>query len=59
MNSLFESLALADAVRRVLEEAGVAASRMRAAGKGESAPVADNASADGRARNRRVEIIVE
>ena len=48
----------ADAVRRVLEEAGVAGSRMRATGKGESAPVADNASAAGRALNRRVEIIV-
>lgn len=48
----------ADAVRRVLEEAGVAGSRLRATGKGESAPVADNASAAGRALNRRVEIIV-
>lgn len=49
----------ADAVRRVLEEAGVAAGRMRAVGQGESRPVADNGSAAGRALNRRVEIIVE
>ncbi|MBW8311622.1 MAG: OmpA family protein [Rhizobium sp.] len=48
----------ADAVRRVLEEAGVAGSRMRATGKGESAPVAYNPSARGRALNRRVEVIV-
>lgn len=48
----------ADAVKRALQDAGVAASRMAASGRGESAPVADNGSADGRARNRRVEIIV-
>ena len=46
----------ADAVRQALAAAGVAANRMTAVGKGEAAPVADNASAVGRARNRRVEI---
>ena len=49
----------ADAVRRVLEEAGVAGSRLRATGKGESTPVADNASAAGRARTRRGAVIVQ
>ena len=49
----------ADAVRRALEDAGVAAGRLSATGRGEGSPVADNGSADGRARNRRVEIIVE
>ncbi|MCX7033387.1 MAG: OmpA family protein [Arenimonas sp.] len=48
----------AEAVRRVLEDAGLPGARLKAVGKGETAPVADNASADGRARNRRVEIIV-
>ncbi len=48
----------AEAVRRVLEDAGLPGARLTAAGKGETAPVADNTSADGRARNRRVEIIV-
>jgi outer membrane protein OmpA-like peptidoglycan-associated protein len=48
----------AEAVRRVLEDAGLPGARLQASGKGESAPVADNASAGGRARNRRVEIIV-
>ena len=48
----------AEAVRRVLEEAGVAPGRLKAVGRGETQPVADNGSADGRARNRRVEIIV-
>ena len=46
----------ADAVRGVLIAAGVPAARIHAVGKGETQPVADNASAAGRARNRRVEI---
>ena len=48
----------AEAVMRVLVEAGVESGRLRATGKGESSPVADNGSAAGRARNRRVEIII-
>ena len=38
---------------------GVAAQRLQAIGKGESAPVADNATAEGRAANRRVEFVVQ
>lgn len=49
----------ADAVRRVLLDSGVAAARIRSSGKGETDPLVDNGSAEGRARNRRVEIIVE
>lgn len=49
----------ADAVREVLVASGVAAGRVTARGKGEADPLADNASAGGRARNRRVEVIVE
>jgi len=48
----------AEAVRRLLEDAGLPGSRLTATGKGQAEPVADNATADGRARNRRVEIIV-
>lgn len=48
----------AEAVRRLLEDAGVPGARLSASGKGETAPVADNTSAAGRASNRRVEIIV-
>ena len=53
------SLRRAEAVRRALEDAGLPAARLAAIGRGESDPVADDATADGRARNRRVEIIVE
>ncbi len=40
-------------------DVGVAAARITAVGRGEAAPVADNTSAEGRARNRRVEIAVQ
>ncbi len=49
----------AEAVRQVLVANGVPAGRIRAIGRGEADPIADNASETGRARNRRVEIIVE
>ncbi len=48
----------ADAVRAALANAGFAAGRVSAQGQGEDAPVADNMTASGRAKNRRVEIIV-
>ena len=48
----------ADAVRAALVEAGLAPGQVTAEGQGEAAPVADNLSAAGRARNRRVEIVV-
>ena len=48
----------AEAVMRVLSDSGIDSGRLRATGKGESSPIADNDSAAGRARNRRVEVIV-
>jgi len=49
----------ADAVRRVLVDAGMDGGRITAVGRGKADPVANNASAEGRARNRRVEIVVQ
>jgi outer membrane protein OmpA-like peptidoglycan-associated protein len=49
----------ADAVRAYLVERGVAPDRIKAAGKGKAVPVASNDTPEGRANNRRVEIVVE
>ncbi|HXG27496.1 MAG TPA: OmpA family protein [Nevskiales bacterium] len=45
----------ADSVRNYLVDRGVAASRLRAVGYGESRPVASNETESGRSKNRRVE----
>jgi len=52
------SLRRAQAVRAALIESGVEGSRIAAAGHGPSYPVADNDTAEGRASNRRVEILI-
>ena len=52
------SLKRAITVRDYLITQGVPASRIDVAGLGVSAPVGDNTTTDGRARNRRVEIVV-
>ena len=49
----------AEAVRSYLVSHGIAADRVTAQGFGPANPVADNASAEGRADNRRVEIVVQ
>ena len=46
----------AESVMNYLASRGVSSSSMRAVGKGESSPVADNSTSAGRADNRRVEI---
>ena len=46
----------AEAVRSYLTSRGVNASRLSASGYGESQPVADNSTSEGRAQNRRVEL---
>jgi outer membrane protein OmpA-like peptidoglycan-associated protein len=51
------SEARAKAVYDFLKSQGVAESRLAFQGLGPASPVADNATADGRAKNRRVEIV--
>ena len=53
------SLRRADAVKAVLTGRGVQEKQITALGMGESHPVADNGSADGRAKNRRVELHID
>lgn len=49
----------ADAVRDYLLSQGIPAERVKAVGLGPDRPVTDNTSADARANNRRVEIVVK
>lgn len=53
------SLQRAEAVRAYLVREGLPSDKVRADGVGSSRPVADNSTPEGRANNRRVEIVVE
>lgn len=52
------SLERAQAVRDYLETQGIASSRLQAIGDGSNNPIASNATAAGRAQNRRVEMYI-
>ncbi|GBU23281.1 hypothetical protein R80B4_03198 [Fibrobacteres bacterium R8-0-B4] len=49
----------ANAVLHYLEEQGVAATRLTAVGHAFEKPIADNATEEGRKKNRRVELVIE
>jgi chemotaxis protein MotB len=52
------SVARATNVVRYLQEVGVPPERMVASGRGEYEPIASNDSAEGRPKNRRIEIML-
>lgn len=52
------SLHRAESVKNFLEDRGVAASRIETVGRGSREPIASNATAEGQAKNRRVEIFL-
>ena len=52
------SVRRAEAVKSYLTGNGVGGSRLSTNGKGFNEPIADNTTADGRAQNRRVEIVI-
>ncbi|MDR2553934.1 MAG: OmpA family protein [Fibromonadaceae bacterium] len=49
----------AKAVMQYLIERGVVANRLQSVGYGLTKPVADNKTEEGRAKNRRVELVIE
>jgi len=48
----------ADAVKKLLVENGIQANQIEALGMGEEFPIAENTTNAGKAKNRRVEIII-
>lgn len=52
------SLRRANAVKQYLSTHGIDAAKIKTTGRGKASPVADNKTAQGRARNRRVEVVI-
>lgn len=52
------SVRRAEAVKAYINADGIDPARLSVSGKGETEPIADNSTPDGRAKNRRVEIVI-
>jgi outer membrane protein OmpA-like peptidoglycan-associated protein len=52
------SIRRAESVKSYIVSNNVSSSRLTTSGKGKTEPIADNRTADGRAQNRRVEIVI-
>ena len=52
------SLRRANAVKQYLATHGIDGAKIKTTGRGKTSPVADNKTAQGRARNRRVEVVI-
>jgi outer membrane protein OmpA-like peptidoglycan-associated protein len=52
------SVRRAESVKSFIAAGNVASSRLTTSGKGESEPISDNTTANGRSQNRRVEIVI-
>ncbi|HSB91705.1 MAG TPA: OmpA family protein, partial [Flavitalea sp.] len=57
-SNIYISQKRANVVKNYLVSKGISASRISATGYGSKSPIADNATAEGRSRNRRVEFKV-
>jgi len=53
------SVRRAESVRNYLTAHGIAADKIKIAGKGKTDPIADNKTEEGRAKNRRVDVEVD
>jgi OOP family OmpA-OmpF porin len=53
------SLKRANAVKNYFIKSGISSDRLEAVGYGEIKPIASNSTAEGREKNRRIEIYVE
>ena len=52
------SLRRANAVKQYLSSHGIDGTKIKTAGRGKATPIADNKTAQGRAKNRRVEVVI-
>jgi outer membrane protein OmpA-like peptidoglycan-associated protein len=52
------SIRRADAVKLFIDQQGISGQRLKTEGKGETEPIAANSTTEGRAQNRRVEIVI-